>query len=160
MESSSDRGTVGIRAHPAPGKSYFDRNRLFDLTHSSLRFAKDHITLLLMAATLLAAALNGFFIAYRTAIFKVLSYDDYAPYLLYVLGEPGGEIPHSPWVYRIGSIILAAPFYNLPLVSLNGGGAREIIASDTLFYLKATQAICFANLFYVSVSCLLIFAVL
>jgi len=111
-----------------------------------------------MLLTLAAASLNGFFISYRAALFKTVSYDTYEPYLLYILGQPGGEIPISPWVYRIGSVVMAAPFYKLPVMSMNGGGAGEVLAgTETIQYVRATQAICFANYFYLSLACLLVF---
>ena len=99
------------------------------------------------------AALNGFFDSYRIAFFKAESYDDYARYLIWLLGEPGGALPKSPFVYRIGSVVFAAPFYYLPLIDLQGGGAAKVLPPATLEYAKATQAMCAANAFAVLMSC-------
>ena len=97
---------------------------------------------------LFAGALPLFFDVYRIAVFKAVSYDDYAPYLLWLLDLPGGSIPQSPHAYRLGSILLSAPFFHLPLVEFTG-------ARLPLLYQQATQAVCLANVFYVSVSALL-----
>lgn len=121
-------------------------------------FARDNAALLLMIAVLVTAAQQAFFINYRTALYGVISYDDYQTYLLYLLGKPGGVFPLSPWPYRIGSVLMAAPFYELPIIPINGGRIGEL-AAGTLspFYIKATQAMCFANVFYLSLSCVLTF---
>jgi hypothetical protein len=154
MEASSGSGTLGYGISPIPGRRRFGRLRRIKVT--SAGFTRDRTALLMMAVTLLAAALQGFFTNYRIAIFKVISYDNYAPYLLYLLGDPEGKIPHSPWVYRIGSVILAYPFYHLPLIPLEGDRVGAIV-HDTLPYAKATQAICAASFFFVTLSCVIVF---
>lgn len=113
--------------------------------------------LVLLIATLSIATLNDFFDTYRIAVFKAESYDDYARYLLWFLGEPDAKLPTSPFVYRIGSVAFAAPFYHLPLVTLNGGSAADVLPTASLQYLKATQAMCAANAFAVLASCVITF---
>ena len=110
-----------------------------------------------MIVALLAACLQEFFIVYRVALFKVESYDDYARYLLFVLSEPGGAVPPSPFIFRIGSVILASPFYYLPIIPLNGGRTAELVFADMNYSaenIKAMQAICAANAAFVGAACL------
>jgi hypothetical protein len=52
-----------------------------------------------------------FFVLFRLSVFSTVPTDDYAPYLLWLLGEPGGGFPLSPYCYRILSMAAAAPFY-------------------------------------------------
>src|SRR5262245_43336769 len=52
-----------------------------------------------------------FFVVFRLSAFKTVPTDDYAPYLLWVLQEPGGAFPLSPYCYRILSMFAAVPFY-------------------------------------------------
>ena len=118
------------------------------------------VILLFMFAMMLASALPIFIDVYRRTVFGTVSYDDYAPYLLWILGEKGGVIPPSPFAYRIGSVVLAAPFYELPLIMLTGGGAAAEPLPQTLERLRATQAICVANIFYVYLSAITIGAYL
>ena len=91
----------------------------------AMSWSKETTIFIFLLATLSIAALNGFFDSYRIAFFKAESYDDYARYLIWLLGEPGGALPKSPFVYRIGSVVFAAPFYYLPLIDLQGGGQRK-----------------------------------
>lgn len=112
----------------------------------------NRVVLFFMLTMMLASALPIFMDVYRSNIFGAVSYDDYAPYLLWLLGEQGGAIPPSPFVYRIGSVILAAPFYELPLIMLNGGGGAPEQLPQTLDRIRATQAICAANIFFVYLS--------
>ncbi len=112
------------------------------------------ITLFLI---LLAYAFPMFFDVYRIAYFKVVPYDDYARYLLFILGEPGGDVPPSPFVYRYGSVVLASPFYFLPQIPLTGGGAAKDLISYTDEYARALQALCAANVFFVFLSGIIFF---
>ena len=94
---------------------------------------------LLASVLLLLATYPIFFDAYRTAAFKAVPYDDYAPYLLAVLGK-GGELPGAPFVYRVFSVAVASPFYYLlPVYSFTN------LHGVDLQYLRATQAITFVS---------------
>lgn len=97
-----------------------------------------------------AAVVPLFLDIYRITAFRVMPYDDYAPYLLWLLGEPGGQlpVPASPHAYRVGAVALALPFYYLPLVEFGQEAAGELL------YKLATQAICMANVFYVGLAAL------
>lgn len=66
------------------------------------------------AAILVGAAivLSPFaLVIHRLAVFHTVPYDDYAPYLLWLLGGNGGSFPDSPYCYRILSILAAVPIY-------------------------------------------------
>ena len=110
-------------------------------------------TVLILGAVLVAGALPIFADVYRISLFGAVSYDDYAPYLLWLLGEPGGRTAPSPHFYRIGSVALAAPFYYLPPIGFSG-------IDETVAYQKATQAMCLANVFYLSLAALTVSAYL
>lgn len=74
---------------------------------------------------------------YRDMFFDALLRDDYAPYLLSILGEEGGKIPISPFVYRPLSVILAIPFYYLiPVFRFS-----HLDASIEIEYIKASQSL-------------------
>ena len=78
-----------------------------------------------------------FFVIYRLAAFSTVPRDDYAPFLLWLLGEPGGALPGSPYGYRLLSMVAAAPFYYaLPLLPLT-----NMPADLSAPYLKATAAL-------------------
>lgn len=93
----------------------------------------------------LAVALNPvFFVIYRLMVFNTVPRDDYAPFLLWLVGAPGGNVMGSPYGYRLLSVVAAAPFYYLlPSVQVTNL-ATELTAP----YLRATAAI--AALSYVS----------
>ena len=117
---------------------------------------RDLIIPTVMIVALLAACLQEFFIAYRIALFKVESYDDYARYLLFILSEPGGAVPPSPFIFRIGSVILASPFYYLPTIPLNGGSTAELVFAHMNYSaedITAMQAICAASAASVGAAC-------
>lgn len=99
------------------------------------------------AAVFVAAAVACspvFFILFRLMAFNTVPRDDYAPFLLWLLGAPGGGLPESPYGYRVLSMIAAAPLYWLlpapPLTNLPAGLAAP--------YLRATAAL--AMLSYLS----------
>ena len=88
-------------------------------------------------AALLALLSPFFWAIYRTMAFHVLPRDDYAPFLLRLVGGPGGAFPGSPYGYRILSVAAAVPFYYiLPPLRLS-----ELPAHISVAYLKATAAI-------------------
>lgn len=138
--SITRRSAPIIRIAPPPRSS-----RMFRRS-----FLSPHVV---FVAALFVIAFPYFFDAYRISVFGVISYDDYAPYLLWLLGEPGGHLPGSPHGYRLGSVVLAAPFYYLPTIPLNG-------LSEDAAYQRATQAICLANVFYVCASAVILYAYL
>ena len=80
-------------------------------------------------------------ILFRLMIFDTLPRDDYAPMLLWWLGEPGAVPPTSPYGYRALSMLAAAPFYHLlppfTLTRLPGNLTPE--------YVKATAALATAS---------------
>ena len=94
---------------------------------------------------ILALACNPvFFVIYRLMIFNTVPKDDYAPFLLWLVGAPGGGFPESPYGYRVLSMVAAAPFYyvlpSFHLTNLPAGLAEP--------YVRATAAI--AALSYLS----------
>jgi hypothetical protein len=105
-----------------------------------------------LVTIVVAAILPMFFESYRTAYFGIMSYDDYSRYLLWLLGEPGAEIPPSPHPYRLGSIILAAPFYYLPVVTFSGQGIQQAPMLMDPEHIRAVQAMCAANIAYATLS--------
>jgi hypothetical protein len=76
-------------------------------------------------------------IIFRLMIFSTFPRDDYAPMLLWWLGEGGGAAPQSPYGYRVLSVLAAAPFYYLlppfTLTNLPAGLGAE--------YVRATAAL-------------------
>ena len=65
-----------------------------------------------------------FFVIYRLSVFNTVPRDDYAPFLLWLLGK-GGGLPDSPYSYRVLSMVLAAPFYyGLPAIPLSNTPAE------------------------------------
>jgi hypothetical protein len=78
-----------------------------------------------------------FFVIYRLSVFNTLPRDDYAPYLLWIAGNPQGAFPDSPYCYRVLSMVAAVPFYwVLPPIRLT-----NIPADISLDYLRATTAL-------------------
>ncbi|CAH2599810.1 conserved membrane protein of unknown function [Rhodovastum atsumiense] len=91
---------------------------------------------------LVAVALSPFyFVIFRLMAFGTVPRDDYAPFLLALLGEPGGAMPESPYGYRLLSVLVAAPFYyllpSLPLTNLP--------PDLPLPSLRATEALAFVS---------------
>jgi hypothetical protein len=88
-------------------------------------------------AALLVLLSPFFWAIYRTMAFNTLPRDDYAPFLLWMVGSPDGAFPGSPYGYRILTVAAAAPFYYLlPPLHLS-----ELPAQIPAAYLKATAAI-------------------
>lgn len=77
----------------------------------------------------------------QVALFETASQDEYAKFLLGLLGLPGGEIPGAPVGYRALSVLAAAPFYYvlppLPLIS-----APAALSAD---FIQATAALAFLS---------------
>jgi len=76
---------------------------------SNVRRSSAYALLLLLGGALVFYPI--FFIIFRISVFKTVPTDDYAPYLLWLLQEPGGAFPLSPYCYRILSMFAAAAFY-------------------------------------------------
>ena len=72
-------------------------------------------------------------ILFRLMIFDTLPRDDYAPMLLWWLGQPGAVPPTSPYGYRVLSMLAAVPFYHLlppfALTNLPGNLTPRICAA-------------------------------
>jgi hypothetical protein len=80
-----------------------------------------------------------FFDIYRTAAFNTAPRDDYAPYLLSLVGQ-GYKTPEAPFAYRILSVAVAIPFYYfLPTYTFTN------LSNVDTAYLKATQALSFTS---------------
>ncbi|GLV23738.1 hypothetical protein TomTYG45_01810 [Sphingobium sp. TomTYG45] len=124
--------------------------------HSKELRGGTYLAPIFMATMLVALVLPMFFEVYRTVYYGTMSYDDYSRYLLWVLGEPGGKIPPSPHVYRIGSVILAAPFYQLPVILFSGQGIHHAPVVMQPEYVRALQAMCAANAAYAAISACLV----
>jgi hypothetical protein len=85
-----------------------------------------------------------FFVVFRLSVFSTVPTDDYAPYLLWVLQEPGGGFPLSPYCYRFLSMVAAAPlYYVLPKLDLS-----NLPESLSPTWIRATAAL--SALAYVS----------
>ena len=52
-----------------------------------------------------------FFVILRLMIFDTVPRDKYEPFLLWLLDQPGGRFPPSPYCYRVLAMVAAAPFY-------------------------------------------------
>lgn len=95
-------------------------------------------TLLVMAIAL-AATYPTFIEAFRAMIFQTVPRDDYAPYLLHLVGQ-GGEVPGAPHAYRLLSVAVAIPPYAiLPAYKFKNLGAVDPL------YLRATEALAFVS---------------
>jgi hypothetical protein len=78
-----------------------------------------------------------FFITYRMMVFNTVPRDDYAPFLLWLAGAPGGVFPGSPYGYRVLTMVAAWPLYAaFPPLRLT-----NMPADIALPYLQATAAI-------------------
>jgi hypothetical protein len=92
------------------------------------------ISLLMLLFILLTQ--NIFFDIYRGAVFNIIPHDDYGRYLLEILGEEGGEIADSPYIYRVLTVLPAVPFYyTLPIYRFTNLEHK----SDN--YLRAVEAL-------------------
>jgi hypothetical protein len=89
--------------------------------------------------TLIMSTSPIFFDIYRTAAFHAIPRDDYAPYLLTLLGLRH-EIPGAPFTYRVLSVAVAIPFYYiLPTYKFT------FVPNPDPAYLKATEALSFVS---------------
>lgn len=89
-----------------------------------------------MAFVVLSVLLYPWLIALlRQVMFNTVQTDNYAPYLLYLLGDPEGGIPAAPWGYRILSVLAAAPLTQIPTINFS------LLQGSSPAYLAATQAL-------------------
>lgn len=123
---------------------------------SSISAIRWHLFLALVFAV---AAGELFFSTYRVVYFGSVSYDDYSQYLLFLLGDDVGRVPPSPHVYRIGSVVLALPFYSIPFIPLSDGAGSPHLPA-TVQDAKALAAMCAANVFYLTLTALMVYAYL
>ena len=84
-----------------------------------------------------------FFVILRLMIFETVPRDHYEPFLLWLLDQPGGRFPPSPFGYRVLTMVAAAPLYYV-LPPINFSGLPETI---TVPVLKATGAIAALSFF-------------
>jgi hypothetical protein len=80
----------------------------------------------------------------RVVLFNTVQADDYAPYLLYLLGHREGSVPGAPWAYRILSAAAAAPFTLVPPISFNA-----LPGNGSPAYMAAKQALALLSYFCV-----------
>jgi len=103
--------------------------------------------------TLLLATTPIFFDIYRTAAFNTIARDDYAPYILSLLGQ-GDNMPGAPFAYRIISYAIAIPFYRiLPLYTFSN------LSNVDTAYLRATQALSFISYLSLVLIAVVIYAI-
>jgi hypothetical protein len=108
----------------------------------------------LVALVLLLATLPKFFDIYRNMAFNTTPRDDYAPYLLYVVGETGGRVLLSPHGYRVCSVLVALPaYYMLPVYQFTNLGRVDRT------YLRAVQAMAFTSYLFMLGACLVMFLI-
>jgi hypothetical protein len=94
---------------------------------------------LLLTAVALAATYPVFIDTYRSMVFQTVPRDDYAPYLLHLVGH-GGEVPGAPRAYRFLSVAAAIPAYLvLPVYRFKN------LAEVDPAYLRATEALAFVS---------------
>jgi hypothetical protein len=109
------------------------------------------LTVLLILALL--ASVQIFFEIYREAAFNTLPRDDYASFLLYLVGQ-GGSFPGSPYAYRVLSVLAAIPFfYTLPLYRFSNLGAVDPL------YLRATEALAMVSYLSILLTALIVYLI-
>ncbi len=95
-----------------------------------------------------------FIYIYRINAFDIVPHDDYAPLLLYILGEEGGRLIGSPFTYRIFSVAAAVPFYYmLPFFEFSR------LENVNVTYLRAVEALAMVSYVSMLFSCALIFLI-
>lgn len=96
-----------------------------------------------------------FFDIYRTGAFDVVPRDDYAPYLLQLVGEEGGRIPGSPFAYRLFSVVAAVPFYYiLPVYKFT------LLGDIDVSYLRALEALAMVSYLSILISSSVVFLII
>ena len=99
------------------------------------------------------ATLPIFFEIYRTAAFNTILHDDYASYLLALVGQ-GSEVPGAPFAYRIISVAVAIPFYYIfPTYAFTN------LQNIDPTYLRAVQALAFSSYVWLVLTAMVIYAI-
>lgn len=105
---------------------------------------KSWIWSLIVLVALVLALEPLFFTIDRVMVFDTVPRDDYAPFLLWLAGAPGGAFPESPYGYRVLTMLAALPlYYALPPLRLT-----NLPLALTPQYVQATAAL--AALSYLS----------
>ncbi len=82
-----------------------------------------------------------FYAMLREMLFNTVPRDDYAGFLLWLIGDPSGFFPESPYCYRILAVSLAWPLYHLvpdlALTNLPAGLAPATVRATTALALLA-----------------------
>jgi len=103
--------------------------------------------------TLMLTTSPIFFDIYRTAAFNTVPHDDYASYLLTLIGQDD-KIPGAPFAYRIISVAVAIPFYYiLPTYTFTN------LSNVDTAYLRATQALSFSSYVSLVLTAVIIYAI-
>ena len=101
-------------------------------------------------ATLALVLLPFFHVIYRLTLFEPLPHEDYARFLLSLLGQPGGAVPGAPYGYRGLAVLAAAPFYfglpALPLANAPAGMPAELLRATAA--LALLTHLCLAGTLY------------
>jgi len=114
---------------------------------------KKRILIFVALLTFIFATFPIFFDIYRTAAFNTVPRDDYAPYLLTLVGQ-SNKIPGAPFAYRILSVAIAIPFYYiLPIYTFTN------LPNVNIAYLKATQALSFSSYLSLVLTAVIIYAI-
>ena len=109
---------------------------------------------LLLLALLVLCSYWIFIDIYRINAFNIVPRDDYAPYLLFILGEDGGRVLGAPFAYRIFSVIVAVPFYYvLPFFEYSG------LENVNVTYLRAVEALAMVSYVSMLLSSVLIYLI-
>lgn len=109
---------------------------------------------LLLFAVLVLCSYWIFINIYRINAFNIVPHDDYAPYLLYILGEQGGRVLGAPHAYRIFSVAAAVPFYYiLPFFEFS------LLENVNVTYLRAVEALAMVSYVSMLLSCALIYLI-
>lgn len=109
---------------------------------------------LLLFAILVLCSYWIFINIYRINAFNIVPHDDYAPYLLYILGEQGGRVLGAPQAYRIFSVAAAVPFYYiLPFFKFS------LLENVNVTYLRAVEALAMVSYVSMLLSCALIYLI-
>lgn len=103
--------------------------------------------------TFLLATVPIFFDIYRTAVFHSVPRDDYAPYVLKMLGIQDYS-PKAPYAYRILSAAAAIPFFHI-LPTINFSHQPEADPA----YLKATEALCFVSYLSIVLTAVVVYTI-
>jgi hypothetical protein len=95
-----------------------------------------------------------FFLVFRLAVFNTVPRDDYAPFLLWLAGAQGGAFPSSPYCYRVLSMVVAWPLYEVmpraALTNIPGSLSPEWVRATAA--ISAETALCLVAACFVTVA--------